>query len=91
MIARLACTGNDALTDYLGAARRWHDDFLSNLRGLPRWRDRLQFTREVLFPSGDYMFASYGLKRRATRSALLPALYLHRNVRGLWHVLAGRK
>jgi hypothetical protein len=89
--SRLASAGNDALTEYLRPGRRWHHDFLSNLRGLRRWRDRLQFAREVLFPSADYMVASYQLRNRGLFLALLPALYLHRNIRGLWGVLAGRK
>jgi hypothetical protein len=45
----------------------------------------------MLFPSGNYMVASYGMSKHALGVALLPALYLHRNLRGLWHVLAGRK
>jgi hypothetical protein len=37
------------------------------------------------------MLGSYGVGNRAWGFALLPALYLHRNVRGIWKVLAGRK
>ena len=89
--SRLASAGHDELTEYLRPGRGWRHDFLSNLRGLHCWGDRLRFAREVLFPSGDYMLASYRVRNHFVGIALLPALYLHRNVRGLWHVLAGRK
>jgi hypothetical protein len=89
--SRLASVGNGALSDYLRPGRRWHHEFLSNLRGLRRWGDRLRLAREVLFPSTRYILASYGLTNQAIGFALLPALYLHRNVHGLWKVLVGRK
>jgi hypothetical protein len=37
------------------------------------------------------MLGLYGLTSRALGLPLLPALYVHRNVRGVWKVLAGRK
>ena len=89
--SRLAAAGDNALTKYLRPGRRWHNSFLSNLQGLPRWGDRLQLAREVFFPSRHYMLTSYGFRSQTLGSVLLPALYLHRNARGLWNVLAGRK
>jgi hypothetical protein len=74
---------------YLRPARRWHHELASNVRGLPRLRDRVRLLGEVLFPSRRYMLAAYGLS--GWTSMLLPALYLHRSARGLWKVVAGRK
>jgi putative ABC transport system permease protein len=47
--------------------------------------------REVLLPSPDYMLALYGLRGKPLAAWLLPALYLHRNARGAWKVLSGKK
>ena len=76
---------------YLSPGRRWHDELISNVRSLRRWRDRVQLLREVLFPNPRYMLAAYGVGDSARSSALLPALYLHRAVRGAWKILVGRK
>jgi hypothetical protein len=76
---------------YLEADRRWSDEVLANVRGLPRWRDRLRLLREIAFPARGYMLRAYGLGGGAAASALLPALYLHRGLRGLWKVLRGVK
>ena len=76
---------------YLEPGRRWSDELRSNLGGLPRWRDRLRLLREVAFPAPAYMRRAYRLEGIAAASALLPALYVHRGLRGLWKVLLGRK
>lgn len=91
VILKLASEGNEALSGYLQPGRRWHHEFLSNLRGLDRWSDRFRLMREVLIPSTRYMLGSYGLANQPYGFALLPALYLHRNLRGLWNVMVGRK
>jgi hypothetical protein len=75
---------------YLETGRRWGDELRSNLRGLPRWRDRLRLLREVAFPAPGYMLRAYRLDGFGA-GALLPALYVHRGLRGLWKVLLGRK
>ena len=75
---------------YLERGRRWSDELQSNLRGLPRWRDRLKLLREVAFPAPGYMLRAYRLDGMAA-GALLPALYVHRGLTGLWKVLLGRK
>ena len=75
---------------YLAPERRWSDELVSNVRGLPRWSDRLKLLREVAFPAPAYMLRAYGLAG-GVASALLPALYVHRGARGLWKVLRGRK
>ena len=59
-----------------GNARR----VLTELRSLPRWRDRLTFLSEHLFPPADYMLRKYTVSNRSW----LPMLYVHRGVHGAW-------
>jgi hypothetical protein len=75
---------------YLQPGRRWHDELVSCVRGLRRWRDRWDLLREVLLPSPRFILKSYGLGN-GSAAALLPALYVHRALRGAWKVIAGRK
>jgi hypothetical protein len=75
---------------YLRYGRRWHHEFISSLGGLPHWKARLRLLREVLLPSPQYMLDSYGV-RSPLGFVLLPALYVHRNMYGIWKVLIGRK
>ena len=51
---------------------------LTELRSLPRWRDRVTLLGEHLFPPADYMREKYALSSRAW----LPVLYLHRGIHG---------
>jgi hypothetical protein len=53
---------------------------LTELRSLPRWRDRITFLGEHLFPPPDYMLKKYAVTNRAW----LPMLYLQRGIRGTW-------
>jgi hypothetical protein len=76
---------------YLTSERRWHDETLSSARGLPRVGDRLKLAREILFPRPAYMFGAYGLHGKPLAPWLLPALYVHRNMRGAWRILTGKK
>jgi Uncharacterised nucleotidyltransferase len=78
-------------TAYLRADRHWYDELISNLRGLPRWSDRLRLLREVALPGPTYMLKAYGLAPSSPGAALLPVLYLHRLASGGWKVLAGQK
>ena len=89
-IHRLASVGNEPSASYLRAGRRWRDELSSNLRALS-WRDRLRLLVEVLAPDRDYMLARYGIPAGRGGAILLPALYVHRSVSGLWNVLTGRK
>jgi hypothetical protein len=93
VIAALDAPGREAerSASYLEPARRWNDELLSNVRGLPRWTDRLRLLREVAFPAPGYMLRAYRLDRAALGRALLPALYVHRGVRGIWKALSNRK
>ncbi len=56
---------------------------LLDLQALAGWRAKLRLLREHAVPTPDYMLRRYGV----TRKALLPALYLHRGVRGLRRLL----
>lgn len=47
---------------------------LSQLRGLPGWRERLRFLRQNLFPSRDYMLRRYEIDKRWK----LPVFYVRR-------------
>ncbi len=76
---------------YLAPARSWANETASNLRGLPRWSDRLRLLKEIALPSPRYMLQAYGVGDSGLGKALLPALYLHRGVRGVWRVMSGRK
>jgi hypothetical protein len=77
---------------YLRPGRRWGDELVSSIRGLPRWRQRLRLLREVALPGPTYMLKAYGLAPSSrVGAALLPALYLHRLSSGGWKVLAGQK
>jgi hypothetical protein len=77
--------------EYLASERRWHDETIASLRALPRFGDRMRMMRDVLLPSRAYMLAAYGLYGKPLASWLLPALYVHRNVRGAWKIFAGKK
>jgi hypothetical protein len=74
---------------YLRPSRRWHHELLSNLRGLGRSSERARLLREVLVPGPRYMLDSYGFG--AIGYVLLPALYVHRIMNGVWKILRGRK
>ena len=76
---------------YLRAGRRWHDELISNIRGLPRWTDRVRLLREVMLPAPAYMLKAYSVRPSSPAAVLLPVLYLHRLAAGSWKVLAGHK
>ena len=52
--------------------------WLSDLRALPDWRQRIQLLREHAFPPAEYMLTRFRTRRRW----LLPLLYLVRAMRG---------
>jgi hypothetical protein len=92
LIDELASAGDrEPSAEYLRPRRTWLDELRSSLRGLPRWRDRSQLLREILFPHPRYMMASYGLSTTARSSTLLPVLYVHRAANGVWKLLTRRK
>jgi hypothetical protein len=91
ILSQLTSTATEATVAYLRRNRRWHHEAIASIRGLPRWRDRLQLAREVLLPSRQYMLAAYGIQPFTGRTALLPVLYAHRALHGVWKIVAGRK
>jgi Uncharacterised nucleotidyltransferase len=92
VLAELDHHGQDEPSaDYLASERRWHHETIASLRALPRFGQRVRFVREVLLPSSHYMLGAYGLRGKSFGPWLLPALYVHRNLRGVWKILAGKK
>lgn len=89
-LAAVPVSGQPTAT-YLTPGRTWADETASTLRTLPRWRDRLRLLREITLPSPAYMLRAYGVTQSTLGKALLPALYLHRGVRGVLRVVGGRK
>jgi hypothetical protein len=90
--AALAGTrGAEPSAAYLASQRRWHDELIASVRGLPSAGARIRWLREVLFPPSRYMLGRYRLTGARFGRLLLPALYLHRNLRGGWNVLTGTK
>ena len=83
------CSSAESSAVYLRPGRRWHHELVSNLRGLGNWTDRARLLREVLLPSPHYVLETYQLG--AAGRALLPALYIHRCMKGAVNILIGRK
>jgi hypothetical protein len=89
MLARVQ--QREASAVYLRPNRRWIDEVISSVRGLPRAGDRIRLLREIAFPRPAYMLAAYGFTSSARHLAWLPLLYAHRIVFGCWKLVAGRK
>jgi hypothetical protein len=92
MIQGLGTAGTvEPSAGYLASERRWHHETIASLRALPGIRDRVRMLRDVLLPSPSYMLGVYGVRGKPLAPWLLPALYVHRNLRGAWKILAGKK
>lgn len=76
---------------YLASDRKWHHELASSLYELRSLGERVRMLRAVLLPSPAYMLGAYGLRGKPLAPFMLPALYVHRNVRGAWKVLTGKK
>ena len=90
-MTELAAAADEPSAEYLASQRRWHHELASSMRALPRVGDRVTLMRHVLLPSPAYILAAYGLGDKPLAPWLLPALYVHRGVRGAWKILAGKK
>ena len=90
LLERLGAASGEATAVYLGRGRSWRDELVSNVGALGSWRGRLGLLRRVAFPGPAYMMRSYDVEG-AIGAVLLPLLYAHRAVRGVWRVLSGRK
>jgi len=91
VLAALSAVPDEPSADYLASQRRWHHELASSVRGLPGFGDRVRLLRAVLLPSPSYMLGAYGLRGKPLGPWLLPALYMHRNLRGAWKILMGKK
>ena len=91
VMAVLSTAAGEPSAEYLASDRRWHHEMASSVRATPRFADRARLVRKVLLPSPNYMIGVYGLHDRPLMRWLLPALYVHRNVRGAWKIVMGRK
>ncbi|MBM3771793.1 MAG: nucleotidyltransferase family protein [Acidimicrobiia bacterium] len=89
--AQLATFGLEPSTAYLSTGRRWHNELVSSLRGLPDWGSRMRLLREIFLPSSRYMYAAYGIEPDDWGRASLPGLYVHRTVRGAWRLVLAKK
>ena len=87
----LSTIADEPSAAYLASDRTWRHELASSMRALPGAADRFKLMRDVLMPSPSYMLATYGLQGRTLGALLLPALYVHRNMRGAWRVLTGKK
>ena len=88
---QLSAALDEPSAGYLASHRRWHHELASSVRALPRIGDRIKLLRDVLLPSPSYMLGAYGLRGKPLGPWLLPALYVHRNMRGAWKILTGKK
>jgi len=68
----------EASAAFLGGRQRKIDVLFADLNALPSWRSRLRLLWEHVFPPASYMLDTY----RTTHRTILPALYLHRFLRG---------
>jgi hypothetical protein len=68
----------EASAAFLGGRQRKIDVLFADLNALPTWRSRLRLLWEHVFPPASYMLDTY----RTTQRTILPALYLHRFLRG---------
>ena len=90
-LRELAAAVDEPSAAYLATGRTWRHELASSVRALPRAGDRIKLLRDVLLPSPSYMLGTYGLRGKTLGPWLLPALYVHRNMRGAWKVLRGKK
>ena len=91
VFSELEAASGEPSAEYLASHRRWHDELTSSVRAMPRFSDRVRLMREVLLPRPSYILGAYGLQGKPLALWLLPVLYVHRNVRGMWKILTGKK
>jgi hypothetical protein len=91
VVAALSLAQSEPSAEYLASDRRWHHELVSSVRALQSLGERMRLLRSVLFPSPAYMLGAYGLRDKPLRPWILPALYMHRALRGVWKIMSGRK
>ncbi|MEP7305048.1 MAG: nucleotidyltransferase family protein [Acidobacteriota bacterium] len=90
VVTALAAVTDEPSAAYLRQSRRWLDELMSSIQSLPRLRDRVGLLREVAFPRPAYVLAAYGMASWFG-TALLPALYVHRILKGMQKIAFGTK
>ena len=88
---QLDTASGEPSAEYLASQRKWHHELAASVRAEASLGARLHLLRGVVAPPREYMLATYGLRGTVLGGWLLPALYLHRNLRGAWKILAGKK
>lgn len=73
-----ASASDEPASHFIGGGLRQVEILSSDLRALPRWRDRTRLLREHLLPPRSYMRAVYP----RCPALLLPLAYVHRVARG---------
>lgn len=91
MTALADARGSEPSAAYLASQRQWHHELMASIRALPSAGARVRLLREVLFPAPHYMLGLYSLTGTPFGRLLLPALYVHRHLRGAWRVIVGKK
>jgi hypothetical protein len=91
VLRALSDARDEPSAEYLASHRRWHHELASSVRGLPTFGARVKLLRDVLLPAPSYMLGAYKLRGKPLAQLLLPALYAHRNARGAWKILTGKK
>ena len=81
----------EATSAYLAKGRGWRHEFAANVAATRGAAARIKLLREVLIPGRDYMLRAYGVTRTPWATLLLPALHIHRLVRGAARVVTGAK
>jgi hypothetical protein len=89
LLERLATTEPEPSAAFLAPALRTIDVELSTFHRLPTWRARAELVWQHLFPKPAFILRSYGVTGRAWLPVLplLPLLYVHRAVRGVFRWL----
>jgi hypothetical protein len=91
VVRELSDAGDEPSAEYLASDRKWRHELRSSVRALPTFGARIKLLRDVLLPPPSYMLGAYGLRGKPLAQLLLPALYAHRNARGAWRILTGKK
>ena len=74
---------NEATARYLDSDQRHWQLLLADLGALTGWTHRCRYLWQSLFPPATYLLHRYNVTNRI----LLPMLYVHRTIRGLWRLI----
>jgi hypothetical protein len=91
MMKLAAVQAGEPSAAYLRPNRRWGNELVSSIQGLPSWIDRLRLLREVMLPGPAYMLKVYRVAPSSPRAAFLPIFYIHRLASGVLRIMSGQK